>query len=256
MPTITRTPGLRFACLVWLFATCRSSGYIPGPDEIRECQTCLTHAARPTTVSGNTIFATFWTDGRMHAPMLPEVGLVLKCPGCGTACFWLDARIVGFRLPGEARKLPEFSAPDEQDYHRLLEATPLTPEDELYARVQAWRCGNDAFRHNPSAAPELTEKQRTNLQRIVALADDTKVQERMLKAESLRALGKFEACIALLSDPVPLTGAEPVARVVRNLAILRVRTVQIVGRKPSSPPPLPTPTTRTAPTAEPPARRQ
>lgn len=51
----------------------------------KRCQHCLGLIEQPSMISGNTIGARIWTDGKMDAPMLPELPQIVKCPHC-SAC--------------------------------------------------------------------------------------------------------------------------------------------------------------------------
>ena len=62
---------------------------LPGPTIIRQCAACAQPFQQETLMSGNTFGATFWTDGKMDAPMLPERYAVIKCPHCQTL-LWID----------------------------------------------------------------------------------------------------------------------------------------------------------------------
>ena len=46
---------------------------LPGPTTIKRCPGCKGLLAEGTLASGNTLGATFWTDGKREAPMLPEM---------------------------------------------------------------------------------------------------------------------------------------------------------------------------------------
>jgi hypothetical protein len=50
---------------------------------IRGCPHCKAHVVQEETVSGNTIGAIYWTDGKREAKMLPNLPLLAKCPVCG-----------------------------------------------------------------------------------------------------------------------------------------------------------------------------
>lgn len=80
---------LVFIHLLVLLAVIKVWAFFPGPDIIRECPKCKMHVVQETTMSGNTMHAKFWTDGKMVAPMLPDRPNLVKCPKCGTL-FWLD----------------------------------------------------------------------------------------------------------------------------------------------------------------------
>lgn len=130
----------------------------------------------------------------------------------------------------------EVVAPNELDYYRLLAAKTFTAEDELYARSRAWQSGNDLYRKDDQAEPIWTPVQEQNLRRLVKLADDSNLNQRLMKAEALRELGNFKECLELLVDTAKIKDGALSARVIRNLAILGVRRVHVVGAKPRPPP--------------------
>jgi hypothetical protein len=79
---------------------------LPGPDHILTCPTCKTHIRLPTLQSGNTFGARHWTDGYMHAPMLPQQPSITRCRECDTF-FWLsDAEKVGEFNPWDQAHRP------------------------------------------------------------------------------------------------------------------------------------------------------
>ena len=66
-----------------------------GPNQIVACPHCGALAHYRTLVSGNTIGAVVWTDGRQCAVMMKTPPAVVKCHACAT-CYWLaDAREIG-----------------------------------------------------------------------------------------------------------------------------------------------------------------
>ena len=66
-----------------------------GPNQIVACPHCGALAHYRTLVSGNTLGAEGWTDGRQYAPMMVEPPAVVKCHACAR-CYWLaDAKEVG-----------------------------------------------------------------------------------------------------------------------------------------------------------------
>ena len=72
---------------------------LPGPILIKQCPQCQKLFSESTLASGNTIGATFWTDGKCEAPMLPETPWLVKCAHCGHL-IWIDeARQVGEEDP-------------------------------------------------------------------------------------------------------------------------------------------------------------
>jgi hypothetical protein len=60
-----------------------------GPDCILACPICHAAARVSTLLSGNTFGAILFTDGKMIAPMLPEMPALARCKGCGVF-YWLS----------------------------------------------------------------------------------------------------------------------------------------------------------------------
>ncbi|RKZ90607.1 MAG: hypothetical protein DRR19_09575 [Candidatus Parabeggiatoa sp. nov. 1] len=73
-----------------------------------------------------------------------------------------------------------------------------TPEQELHLRVFAWWAANDPLRQAQpdKAAPKSPflpgSKARKNLEQLVKLLSATDPNKRLMKAEALRQLGRFE----------------------------------------------------------------
>ncbi|HEX8823312.1 MAG TPA: hypothetical protein VF794_25525 [Archangium sp.] len=61
---------------------------VPGSDDIIGCPSCRAPHRRGSLMSGNTVGARWWSDGKREAPMLPSSPLVTRCRGCGQY-FWL-----------------------------------------------------------------------------------------------------------------------------------------------------------------------
>ncbi|MFZ4580311.1 MAG: hypothetical protein ACOYOB_18160, partial [Myxococcota bacterium] len=61
----------------------------PGPTIINKCSACAKLVEQATIGSGNTFGATFWTDGKREAPMLPDPLWLVMCPHC-QAPLWVD----------------------------------------------------------------------------------------------------------------------------------------------------------------------
>ena len=65
---------------------------------VRECPHCKAHVVQEETVSGNTIGAKFYTDGKREAKMLPDHPWLVKCPDV-QRLFWVDEAVevdIGF----------------------------------------------------------------------------------------------------------------------------------------------------------------
>lgn len=64
---------------------------IPGPDIIYKCPKCENLIKNHSLLSGNTIGACHYSDGKMIAMMLPEYPYITKCEKCNTI-FWLEEK--------------------------------------------------------------------------------------------------------------------------------------------------------------------
>jgi hypothetical protein len=62
---------------------------LPGPDCYYSCPNCAKELLQGSWLSFNNFGATYWTDGREQAPMMPGFNSVTRCSGCQTF-FWLE----------------------------------------------------------------------------------------------------------------------------------------------------------------------
>jgi hypothetical protein len=167
---------------------------------IRECPHCKAHVVQEETVSGNTIGATYWTDGKREAKMLPDHPWLAKCPAC-QGQFWVDESVevdTGFDA---AKGKQQVLKPSEKELLGFLAGPGLSRDKELYVRGSAWRSANDAWRRNPNATPAFSKDQVQNLKALSDMLDEKELNQRILKAEIARELGEFDECLRLLSQP-------------------------------------------------------
>jgi len=165
---------------------------------VRECPHCKTHLAQEETVSGNTIGAKLYTDGKREAKMLPDHPWLVRCPHCSNL-FWVDEAVQvgsGFEAAsGEINVL----APSEKEILNFLEGLTLPKDKEIYLRMHAWWSANDAWRWVPNPKPVFSEAQIKNLEALSAILNEAEPIERILKAEIARELGHFDNSKNLLS---------------------------------------------------------
>ena len=191
---------------------------------IRECPHCKAHVVQEDTLSGNTIGATYWTDGKREAKMLPDHPLLVKCPVCGLL-FWVDEAVEIDSGFDAAKGKQQVLAPSEKEVLNFLEGPALPRDKELYVRVWAWRSANDAWRWVPNATPAFSEAQVKNIKALSDMLDETEPNQRILMAEIARELGNFDECLRLLSHPFD----EPYGHAVgfiKKLAEENVRSVK------------------------------
>jgi hypothetical protein len=219
MKTVAR---VMFVMTAFVAALPSANAYQPGPPVIRECPGCRKALIQATTMSGNTFGAKVWTDGRMLAPMLPDRPWLVKCPAC-RVLFWVDeARELGQREWGrQDTQWPDARAvesPEEADYLGYLSATNLTVEKTIYVRRRAWWAANDPAREKTRLQPAYTPAQETNMLALAELLDEQDPDQCIMKAEIFRELGRFDACIRILSRPFDGERYAQVAAFIKSLA--------------------------------------
>lgn len=232
----------------------------PGPEQVVACPTCGMLERRRTLISGNTLGARVWSDGKVVAPMLPKNPDVVLCHGCGE-CYWLaDARAVGTidlwpaeeapeRSPllekarelglsppsGHARQAvdPEWTAapwvrePSEAEYYdALARGLAVTSDQERSLRILAWWRSNDPERGvvpHRSGGSAPANRREENLRALAALIDASNAESLLLKAEVLRELGEFDAALEILERGP----AEPTTRFGQLRALCLARDARV-----------------------------
>lgn len=217
---------------------------MPGPDEILECPACRAPVAQPTLLSGNTFGATYYTDGYMHAPMLPQLAMLVRCPACAAPFVRTLARVLGeldrwgADLRGEEghppdpswRRARRLASAQPGDYERILASGEFERELELALRLEAWHVGNHARRPTAgreTAAP-LTAAEAASLRGLMRLLDAGDAEHRVMLAEAHRELGEFDAALAALEGEFPEELALAVGRI-RALAEARQAGVAVLA---------------------------
>jgi len=185
-----------------------------GPTIIRRCSECSCLIKDFTVASGNTVGAICWTDGRCYMPMLPDELWFVKCPHC-QALLWIDEQeeegaIESFNDNGPYKDAEQYGVPELQDYYAELNKDNLGINKEQYLRLRAWWIGNDS-RRDSSTKQALSEKEIENLQALDKLLDPADDEDRLMKAEIKRELGRFEEAEDILKEPFPADFAEDVS---------------------------------------------
>jgi hypothetical protein len=165
---------------------------------IRECPHCRAHVVEEQMISGNTIGAMLYTDGKREAKMLPDHPALVRCPAC-SGLFWVEeAEEVDSGFDAVKGK-QQVMAPNGQELLAYLAGQTLPKEKEIYLRMRAWWAANDTWRWVPNSKPAFSKAQVKNLDALAALFDGSEPNQRILKAEIAREMGRFEECLLLLS---------------------------------------------------------
>jgi hypothetical protein len=188
---------LVIACFI-VFVLCSTvAAYYPAMI-VRECPHCRALVVQEDTLSGNTIGAKLYTDGKREAKMLPDHPALVMCPSC-LNLFWVDEAVHVSSGFDAANGKPPVMAPSEKEILKFLGGPALPKDKEIYLRVRAWWAANDAWRWVPNPKPAFSEVQVKNLISLYALLDESEPGHRILKAEIARELGNFNQCLLLLS---------------------------------------------------------
>jgi len=185
----------------------------PGPILVYRCPDTNKPIFAGSTGSGNTFGATFWTDGFMDAPMLPEELPFLLSPHSGKLLWISDLVLlkeehffyenrsmeeIEKAHPG-AKWAEEEALMDPVLYH-LETHKNLTLKREEILRLYAWHRSNDPVRQDPPGEPLRTPGILANMEKLEELlAPVNKADARLLRAELLRELARFEESLAVLT---------------------------------------------------------
>jgi hypothetical protein len=215
---------LAMACFIGFVLCSTIAAYMPVLI-VRECPHCKAHVAEEDTLSGNTIGAKVYTDGKREAKMLPDHPALVKCPVCG-GLFWVEeAEEVDSGFEAAERKL-QVMTPSGKEMLDFLTGNTLPKEKELYLRMRVWWMANDAWRRLPDPNPVFSAEQVKNLEALSALFDESLPGHRILKAEIARELGRFDECLLLLSYQFE-EGYDWAVGFIRKLAEEKVRAVKL-----------------------------
>ena len=158
----------------------------------KKCSQCSGVIKIEQLNSGNTFGATYWTDGRMEAPMLPDSFWLVKCPHCN-ALIEID-KLEKTQKKSGAKKYLE---PELDDYYKVLKAGKLSKEKERYLRIRAWWKSNDK-RRGSQGNLSLSDDEKDNLNRLFKLLSSG--EHDLTKAEIKRELGEFDAAKKILDQ--------------------------------------------------------
>lgn len=193
---------------------------LPGPILYKKCSECSVIFKERAFGSGNTFGATYWTDGRMNAPMMVDDMSLAICPNCKTPVWLEELETVGSTTPwlsyfsdaehqAEAEKenseIAKLGATDAEfciepfsdDYSHLLNQGIEDPVKELYVRLQLWWESNDS-RRGKGRPFAMHDEEIANVQALILLLDESDEHQLMMKAEALREIGKFEDALLIL----------------------------------------------------------
>jgi hypothetical protein len=190
-----------------------ANAHLPGSTYIYKCPFCSTLIKNGSNLTGNTIGAALFSDGKMIAPMLPEFPNLTKCKKCNFI-FWLrDLEPIGSCRNEYTSCKYEWLTANKAEFlgiKDLFRALKLDSVDnnkakELDVRQRIWRAFNDRIRNNKGEIFNNNEDGeedlwKQNCLKLIDLFDVSDINQKIMKAELHRNLGEFEACIELLNS--------------------------------------------------------
>ena len=190
--------------------TFTTNAHIPGDDYIYKCPKCSNFLKRGSNVSGNTFGATFYSDGKMIAPMLPEFPDLTKCTKCDTILWLSDMKEVATCDVWDEKCKPKWKNADRvefldvNDLLRFLELDSMKndEEKEKMIRFQIWWAFNDRIRADKEIFVQETDEAlwEQNIRRLMELFDTEDVSQKIMTAELHRNLGEFDECMKLINS--------------------------------------------------------
>jgi hypothetical protein len=171
--------------------------------------------------------ATVWTDGRMVGPWIPEELALVGCPFCAETFWTRESLALGTANESYSdTRWPEARFVTELDAPAILQAVLVgradTPRKEKYLRLHAWWRDGDVRREGVAKELDLTapgEEMRANMRRLHLLADEELPDDRLMKAELSRQLGRFEEVQHLLAFEFTREEHVKAAARIRELAL-------------------------------------
>ncbi|MBC7781883.1 MAG: hypothetical protein H7125_17450 [Proteobacteria bacterium] len=197
------------------------------------CPHCRCVLQEDRVFSGSTDDSILWSDGYMDAPHLPQKVEAVRCPSCKRPFFSKDAELAPYILrwpfedsssePGGKRVIADNPLTNEKfydipprseaaDLDALMELIAQTVDrDRLrYLRKGTWHLANHLYRKDCEVlSPFIRNDERrtftvtkaefnANIESLIALLEDDRGEEQVMKAEALREIGKHAEAIAAL----------------------------------------------------------
>lgn len=184
---------------------------MPGPDIIYKCPKCGSFLKNKSLMSGNTIGACHYSDGKVIAMMMPELPYITKCQKCNTI-FWLEeeCEIGSYDLWDKLNVNTEWINADQanfltiDEYFEALDINqPEFIKQEYYLRLRIWWAYNDRVRWKGNKL-FINEQDgalwKANLKKLLELLDLDDDNDKIMAGEIYRNLGDFEKCMSIIQS--------------------------------------------------------
>ena len=171
----------------------------PGPAQIIRCPFCGEIKKIMSLISGNTFGAEYWSDGKLIAPMLPEVSYVQKCPNCGK--YYIISRQE--EIYGEENDMSfdtgYLSYPEMKEAYRQLIEEGCDVKEERTIRFLLHYSYNDYYSRNEVQMDATSDDIALFRENALWLIENA-ISDDMLKADFYREIGDFNKALLLLNN--------------------------------------------------------
>lgn len=177
------------------------------PSSIYQCPVCSNLLMKPNLMSGNTIDAKLYSDGRRIARMMPEFPNLTTCSKC-SSIFWLDKLeeigqyTWGETINDEWKNAERVRFLDIYEYFKALENKIYdSVTEEFYIRQRIWWCFNDRVINGEKLFIQDQDASlwSDNASCLLELFNPENEGERIMIAELNRNIGNFEKCKVILA---------------------------------------------------------
>jgi hypothetical protein len=178
-----------------------------GPGEIINCPSCKETFLKQDLISGNTFGGIYFSDGKNHFPMLPDLPQFACCETCH-AFFWLKdvpykelPRSYGSEEIPAGEDIPYIQQPSAEEFAEAITLKCYrNPEEEEYLRRHLWWELNNKFRGGRKGEMADQTLFVENLKALIRLKQSAEPQDLLMLAEMHRELGLFDEALELLKN--------------------------------------------------------
>lgn len=186
---------------------------IPVPAIYFLCPKCSNLISSDGIFTGNTSGAIHYSDGKMEAPMMPEVPNLTRCHRCQNILWLSKAKKADYKAwrndPVNEQSQAEHA--EFLDLHEYFEALQKqvyeSRNEEIFIRLRILWGFNDRVRKGEPLFAADTDEHLwlDNINQLLALINNGDDGYKALSAELNRYLGRFDLCESILGnlmDPI------------------------------------------------------
>ena len=169
---------------------------MPGPNIVYECPECIRKFYSPSISSGNTFGTTFWSDGYIKAPMLPDYPPFVCCPQCHTG-LWLDTlKEIDEIEPWEFVKHTKYRSPGLRLLQKELKRDDLKYENLRWLLLRIIHTSNV---HSDHSSRPISKAAKTAMVRFIEIIlKPINTEDHIFYVEFCREMSEFDKAKELI----------------------------------------------------------